>query len=146
MACMARNRVGHALVALGRWAEAEAVYVEVTRVWETLGHSNVHEAHAGRAVALAQSGFLAEAEAVADIVLDHVLKQGTKGLVEPVLLLWGLSTVYRLAGNGEKQRQVKALAEGVVAHSRSVISDGEVLERYLDLHARQFEEINATAE
>ncbi|WP_029041903.1 BTAD domain-containing putative transcriptional regulator [Cucumibacter marinus] len=146
MSCMARNRVGHVLVALGRWAEAEAVYVEVARVWETLGHSNVHEAHAGRAVAMAQSGRLEEAEALADSVLDHVLEQGTQGLVEPVLLLWGLSRVYGLAGKEEKRQQVRALAEKVVARASAVIGDEELLRRYLDMHSTHLEEINAAAE
>ncbi len=50
----ARNRVGHTLLALARWADAYAAYGEALVVWAPLQHANRYEALAGRAMAAAQ--------------------------------------------------------------------------------------------
>ncbi len=57
----ARNRVGHTLLALERWSEADAAYGDALRVWEPIQHPNLYEAVAGRAVAAFCLGRRAEA-------------------------------------------------------------------------------------
>lgn len=103
----ARNRIGHTLLELGRWVEAEAAYCEALRVWEPLHHPNRYEAGAGRAVALYQLGRQAEALASVDEVLEFVESAGLVGIVEPVLLLLNCEMV--LAGNGVAERAAQAL-------------------------------------
>ncbi|MEZ4728514.1 MAG: hypothetical protein R3E79_15375 [Caldilineaceae bacterium] len=68
----ARNRVEHTLLALARWADAEAAYREVLVVWEPMQHPNRYEAVAGRAVALYHLGRAEEALSLAQEVLTFV--------------------------------------------------------------------------
>lgn len=90
----ARNRVGHTLLALARWADAEAAYREALAVWEPMQHPNLYEAVAGRAAALWQLGRAAEALSLAQEVLTFVVAAPEMaGIVEPVLLLLNCATV-----------------------------------------------------
>lgn len=95
----ARNRVGHTLLALERWADAAAAYAEALTVWAPTQHPNRYEAVAGHAVARYHLGHHAEALALAQEVLTFVGTADLVGIVEPVLLL--LSCVTVLAGCGE---------------------------------------------
>jgi len=89
----ARNRVGHTLLALERWAEAEAAYAAALVVWEPTQHPNRYEAVAGRAVALLYLGRPAEALPLVQAVLTFVAAHDLTGIVEPVLLLLNCATV-----------------------------------------------------
>lgn len=95
----ARNRVGHTLLALERWAEAEAAYCTALVVWEPMQHPNRYEAVAGRAVALVHLGRQAEALALVQEVLTFVAAHDLVGIVEPVLLLLNCATVLSGGGN-----------------------------------------------
>ena len=44
----ARNRVGHTLLALERWQEADEMYASALEVWHPLNNPNLYEAKAGR--------------------------------------------------------------------------------------------------
>lgn len=89
----ARNRVGHTLLALERWGEAEAVYTMALAVWEATQHPNRYEAVAGRAVALLHLGRQDAALPLVDEVLAFVTAHDLAGIVEPVLLLLHCATV-----------------------------------------------------
>lgn len=95
----ARNRLGHTLLALARWAEAATAYGEALTVWAPTQHPNRYEAVAGRAVALYHLGQRAEALALVQEVLTFVATADLVGIVEPVLLLLNCATV--LSGSGE---------------------------------------------
>ena len=104
----ARNRVGHTLLALARWADAEVAYHEALTVWEPMQHPNRYEAVAGRAAALWQLGRAAEALLLAQEVLTFVAAAAEMaGIVEPVLLLLNCELV--LAGCGEQKSAQQAL-------------------------------------
>ncbi|MDQ3248494.1 MAG: hypothetical protein M3Q45_04720, partial [Chloroflexota bacterium] len=108
----ARNRVGHTLLALERWGDAEGAYAEALAVWASRQHPNRHEAVAGRAVALFHLGRQAEALALVNQVLDFVAVNDLVGIVEPVLLLLNCETV--LAGCGEVAEARKVLQRAAV--------------------------------
>lgn len=104
----ARNRVGHTLLALERWVDAEVGYREALIVWEPMQHPNRYEAVAGRAAALWQLGRAAEALPLAQEVLTFVSAAAEmSGIVEPVLLLLNCAAV--LAGCGEQRSAQQAL-------------------------------------
>ena len=95
----ARNRVGHTLLALERWADAEVAYRAALTVWEPMQHPNRYEAVAGQAVALFRLGHTHAALAMAQEVLMFVASQDLVGIVEPVLLLLNCATVLTGCGN-----------------------------------------------
>lgn len=104
----ARNRVGHTLLALARWADAEAAYCEALVVWEPMQHPNRYEAVAGRAAALYHLGRAEEALSLAQEVLTFVAAAAEMaGIVEPVLLLLNCEMV--LTGCGEQGAAQQAL-------------------------------------
>ena len=119
----ARNRVGHTLLALERWAEADAAYAEALTVWEPLQHPNRYEAVAGRAVAMLQLGRQAEALNLVNEVLDFVAAKDLVGIVEPVLLLLNCATVLSGYGKEETARQVLQRADVWVQMVSERISD-----------------------
>jgi len=104
----ARNRVGHTLLALERWGEAEAAYAAALVVWEPTQHPNRYEAVAGRAVALLYLGRPAEALPLVQAVLTFVAAHDLTGIVEPVLLLLNCATVLTVS---VAQAQVDAVLQ-----------------------------------
>ncbi|MCB1811895.1 MAG: hypothetical protein KDK04_09285, partial [Candidatus Competibacteraceae bacterium] len=102
----ARNRVGHTLAALGRWAEAYAAYTDALQVWAPQRHSNRYEALAGHALAAYRLGKTDDALAALAEVLDFLESQGLSGLSEPVLLLLNCATVLQDTGRSEPARQI----------------------------------------
>ena len=130
----ARNRVGHTLLALERWADAYAAYGEALIVWAPLQHTNRYEALAGRAVAAAHLGKQDEALALVAEVLEFTATAGLAGVVEPVLLLLNCAAVLSAAGQAERAQQVLAQADAWVQTIAGRISDDEV--RAVFLHQR----------
>ncbi len=127
----ARNRVGHTLLALERWADAEVAYREALTVWEPMQHPNQYEAVAGRAVALLHLDRPAEALALVNVVLAFVAAHDLVGIVEPVPLLFNCATV--LCGAGETA-QAQATLQRAAAWVESVagrISDEAVRTAFL---------------
>ena len=127
----ARNRVGHTLLALERWADAYAMYGEALAVWAPLQHANRYEALAGRAVAAARLGKQDEALALVAEVLDFTATAGLAGVVEPVLLLLNCAAVLSDAGQAERAQQVLAQADAWVQTIAGRISDDAVREVFL---------------
>lgn len=109
----ARNRIGHTLVALARWNEAERAYGDALLVWEPTQHPNRYEAVAGRAVALAHLGRQAEALPLVREVLTFVDTHDLVGIVEPVLLLLNCATVLCGTGQGEQAAALQRAAAWV---------------------------------
>ncbi|MGB5050921.1 MAG: BTAD domain-containing putative transcriptional regulator [Caldilineaceae bacterium] len=107
----ARNRVGHVLVALERWAEADAAYAQALEVWEPLQHPNRYEAVAGRGLTAWRLGHRAEALALAEEAIAFVQTEGMVGIVEPALLLLNCHRVFAEAG--EKKRADWSLQRAV---------------------------------
>jgi tetratricopeptide (TPR) repeat protein len=127
----ARNRVGHTLSALGRWADAFVAYGEALVVWEPQQHSNRYEAMAGRAVSAWQLGKTDEAQTLVGEVLEFVTTQVVLGLVEPVLLLLNCEAVLSKAGQTRQARQVLRQADDWVQMIAGRISDDAVREAFL---------------
>ncbi len=126
-----RNRVGHCLLALERWAEAEAAYAEALAVWEPLRHPNRVEAVAGRAVAAVKRGQTADGVGMAQEVLDFVIREGLRGVVEPVFLLLNCAHVLTASSREERAQQVLRQAESWVTTTARRISDDEVRRAFL---------------
>jgi tetratricopeptide (TPR) repeat protein len=127
----ARNRVGHTLLALERWADAYAAYEEALLVWAPLQHPNRYEALAGRAVAAAHLGKQDEALALVAEVLDFTAAAGLAGIVEPVLLLLNCATVLCDAGQRARAQEVLAQADAWVQTIAGRISDDAVRAAFL---------------
>jgi len=127
----ARNRVGHTLSALGRWADAYAAYEEALVVWEPQQHSNRYEAMAGQAVAACQLGLTDEAQSLVGKVLDFVTLHGLLGLVEPVLLLLNCETVLTAIGQAQPACEVLQQADAWVQMIANRIDDDAVREAFL---------------
>lgn len=127
----ARNRVGHTLLAMARWCEAEQAYCEALVVWAPTQHPNRYEAVAGLAMALLQLGRLPESLPLAQDVLDFVEVNGLVGIVEPVLLLLNCATVF--SGCGEPTQASEALQKAAdwVEMVASRIRDEVVLNAFL---------------
>jgi tetratricopeptide (TPR) repeat protein len=119
----ARNRAGHTLSALGRWADAYHAYGEALVVWESLQHPNRNEALAGRAAAGFHLGKQEEALALVEEVLDFVARKGLPGIVEPVRLLLNCETVLGGVEQVERARQVLLQAEQWIEMIAGRISD-----------------------
>ena len=130
----ARNRVGHTLLALERWADAYAAYAAALDVWAPLQHPNRYEALAGRAVTAARLGKQAEALALVAEVLDYTAAAGLARVVEPVLLLLNCATVLRDAGQPAPAREVLLQADAWVQTIAGRISDDAI--RAVFLHQR----------
>ena len=130
----ARNRVGHTLLALERWADAYAAYGEALVVWAPLQHANRYEALAGHAVAAAHLGKQEEALALVAEVLDFTTTAGLAGIVEPVLLLLNCATVLCDAGQTARAQEVLAQADAWVQTIAGRISDDAI--RAVFLHQR----------
>ncbi len=128
----ARNRVGHTLAVLARWADAYAAYGEALSVWATVQHPNRYEAIAGRAVAALQLGQRSEALALVEEVLNFILGNGVIGIVEPVRLLLNCEAVLTGVGQGEHGHQVLLQAKNWVQTIASRISDDNVRATFLD--------------
>lgn len=107
----ARNRVGHTLLALERWEEAEKAYREALRVWAPLKHPNRYEAVAGRAVALYELQETAAALTLVEEVEQFVATEGLTGIVEPLWLLLNCERV--LSACGEQLRSRAMLQQAV---------------------------------
>ena len=127
----ARNRVGHTLLALERWADAYAAYGEALVVWAPLQHTNRYEALAGRAVAAARLGKQEEALALVAEVLNFTETAGLAGVVEPVLLLLNCATVLGDAGQTAQAREVLLQADAWVQTIAGRISDDAIRAAFL---------------
>ena len=127
----ARNRVGHTLLALERWTEAEAAYREALVVWEPMQHPNRYEAVAGCAVALYHLGRQPEALALVQEVLTFVAAADLVGIVEPVLLLLSCETVLTGCGEGAVAQQPLQRAADWVQMVAGRISDDGVRTAFL---------------
>jgi len=130
----ARNRVGHTLLALERWADAYAAYAAALTVWAPLQHPNRYEALAGRAVAAARLGKQAEALALVAEVLEYTAAAGLARVVEPALLLLNCATVLRDAGQAAQAHAVLTQADAWVQTIAGRISDDAI--RAVFLHQR----------
>ena len=128
----ARNRVGHTLSVMGRWADADAAYGEALVVWEPLQHPNRYEAVAGRAVAALRLGRHTEALAFVDEVLDFVASKGLVGIVEPVRLLLNCEVVLTELGQTERGHNTLQQADAWVQTIAGRISDAGVREAFLN--------------
>ncbi|MEZ4676104.1 MAG: BTAD domain-containing putative transcriptional regulator [Caldilineaceae bacterium] len=128
----ARNRVGHILLALERWQEADDAYVAALAVWEPLRHPNHYEAVAGRAVARYQLRDQVAALALARTVLDFVDQKGLAGVVEPVLLLLHCETVLTGCGYAKEGRAVLQRAAAWIQTIAGRISDDRVRATFLN--------------
>jgi tetratricopeptide (TPR) repeat protein len=122
----ARNRVGHTLLALERWGEAETAYAEALIVWEPTHHPNRYEAVAGQAVALLHLGRQAEALPLVEAVLNFVAEHDLVGIVEPVLLLLNCATVLTASAEPAQAAAVLQQADGWVQTVADRISDERV--------------------
>jgi DNA-binding SARP family transcriptional activator/tetratricopeptide (TPR) repeat protein len=122
----ARNRVGHTLLALERWADGYDAYDKALAVWATMQHPNRYEALAGQSVAALHLGNPTEALTLVDEVLAFVAAQGLMGIVEPALLLRNCETVLRLLGQTAQARQVHDQAEAWINQIATRISDEKV--------------------
>ncbi|MBX3000201.1 MAG: NACHT domain-containing protein [Caldilineaceae bacterium] len=122
----ARNRVGHTLLALERWADAYWAYGEALAVWETFQHPNRYEALAGRAAAALELGKQEEALALVEEVLQFVSDQGLTGIVEPILLLLNCARVLSCLRGDERTGQILQQAEKWVEVIANRISDDRV--------------------
>jgi tetratricopeptide (TPR) repeat protein len=127
----ARNRVGHTLLALERWADAESAYREALVVWELMQHPNRYEAVAGRAVALYHLGRHGEALALTQEVLTFVATADLVGIVEPALLLLNCETVLTGCGECAAARQTLQHAADWVQMVAGRISDEAVRTAFL---------------
>jgi DNA-binding SARP family transcriptional activator len=127
----ARNRVGHTLLALARWGEAEIAYHEALVVWEPMQHPNRYEAVAGRAVALYHLGRQAEALTLTQEVLAFVAAADLVGIVEPVLLLLNCETVLTGCGQCAAAQHALQRADNWVQMVAGRISDDAVRTAFL---------------
>jgi DNA-binding SARP family transcriptional activator len=127
----ARNRLGHTLLALARWAEAATAYGEALTVWAPTQHPNRYEAVAGRAVALYHLGQHAEALALVQEVLTFVATADLVGIVEPVLLLLNCATVLTDCGEGAAAQQTLQRADDWVQLVAGRIRDNTVRTAFL---------------
>jgi len=127
----ARNRVGHTLLALERWAEADRAYREALAVWAPLQHPNRYEAVAGCAVAAFQLGNTDEALILVNEVLDFVAAKDLVGIVEPVLLLLNCATVLSAYGTVTQSEAALQRADDWVQTIADRISDEIVRRAFL---------------
>lgn len=127
----ARNRVGHTLLALERWAEADRAYAEALAVWAPLQHPNRYEAVAGCAVAALQLGRQDQASMFVNEVLDFVAANDLVGIVEPVLLLLNCATVLISLDRSAAARQSLTWANTWVQTIADRISDERVRSAFL---------------
>ena len=127
----ARNRVGHTLMALERWADADVAYAEAQAVWAPTQHPNRYEAMAGRAVAVFYLGRQDEALRLVNEVLAFVAVSDLAGIVEPVLLLLNCETVLTGLGRNVAARQVLTQAATWVQTVAGRISDEAVRAAFL---------------
>lgn len=102
----ARNRVGHTLSMLERWADAYATYGDALAVWATMQHPNRFEAVAGRAAAALHLGKQTEALALVAETLDFVQAKGLVGIVEPLRLLLNCERVLTELGEDTRGHAV----------------------------------------
>jgi predicted ATPase len=127
----ARNRTGHTYLALGRWADAYAMYGSALEVWNTMQHPNRFEAVAGLAVAALHQGKHDEALALANETMRFVEQQALAGIVEPAQMLLNCELVYRTLGHGDTARATLLRAGEWVRTIAQRISDDGVREAYL---------------
>jgi tetratricopeptide (TPR) repeat protein len=127
----ARNRVGHTLAALARWADAYAAYGEALAVWAAMQHPNRYEAVAGRAVAALQLGKHAEALALVEEALDFVTSNGLIGIVEPVRLYLNCEAVLTAVGLSERAHHALLQADDWVQTMAGRISAERVRATFL---------------
>ncbi len=130
----ARNRVGHTLATLSRWADAYAAYGEALAVWNSLPHPNRNEALAGRAAAAFWLGKHEEALTLVEDALEIVFSKGLLGIVEPVRLLLNCEAVLSGLGQFDRARQTLLQADSWVQTIAGRISDESVRQSFL--HAR----------
>lgn len=127
----ARNRVGHTLLALERWADAFAAYGEAIGVLASIQHPNRYEAMAGRAVAALRLGKQAEALALVEEVLEFVASKGLVGIVEPVRLFLNCEAVLSGVGQRERGHQTLLQANDWVQTIAGRISDEQARDAFL---------------
>ncbi|MBX3011336.1 MAG: hypothetical protein KF832_07500 [Caldilineaceae bacterium] len=130
----ARNRVGHTLLALARWDEAEVAYGEALVVWESLQHPNRYEAWAGRAVALAALDHPQEARGAVEAVVAFIAQHGFVGIVEPVLLCLNCAEVLTSLGDRDQALELLRQADDWVAMVATRISDEAVRHAFCHNH------------
>jgi tetratricopeptide (TPR) repeat protein len=128
----ARNRVGHTLLALERWADAHTAYAEALAVWDTMQHPNRIEALAGRAVAALEMGKKEEALALIDEVSTFVSDQGLVGIVEPVLLLCNCARVFKGCDQPQQARRALIQAETWIVQIAGRISAEDVRTAFVE--------------
>jgi tetratricopeptide (TPR) repeat protein len=128
----ARNRIGHTLLALHRWDDADAAYADALAVWEPLQHPNRYEAVAGRAVAAFHLNRRDEALALIDEALSFVEHEGLQGIVEPVLLLLNCAAVLRRVGQAERAQGALQRAETWLRAIAGRISDEGVRQSFVN--------------
>lgn len=105
-----RNRLGHALMALGRGVEAEAMFRQALVVWDEIENPNRYEALAGRAAALLALGRAEEAEELVHEVLTFADGDGTQRVIEPLLLFAYCVEVLAVRGDSRRVEAVQAQA------------------------------------
>lgn len=109
-----RNRLGHALLALGRAAEAEAMFRQALAVWDALENPNRYEALAGHAAALLALGRAAEAAVLVEEVLAFAIGDAPQRVIEPMLLFRYCVQVLTAGGESARARAVQAQAQAWV--------------------------------
>ncbi|MBI1294234.1 hypothetical protein GC175_04665 [bacterium] len=127
----ARNRVGHTLLSMHRWAEAAEAYAEALAVWEPLQHPNRIEAVAGRAIAAFHLNRSDEALALVEETLSFVARAGLQGAVEPVFLLLNCEDVLRGVGQVDRAQQALQLADDWIRRIAARISDESIRRVFL---------------
>ncbi len=128
----ARNRVGHTLLALRRWIDADAAYAQALAVWEPLQHPNRFEAMAGRAVTAFHLNRRSEALSLVDETLTLVERAGLQGVVEPVLLLLNCEQVLRRTGQMARAQQTLQQAAAWINTIAGRISDDRLRQTFLN--------------
>lgn len=125
-----RNRLGHALLALGRGAEAEAMFRQALAVWDELENPNRYEALAGRAAALLALGRAEEAEELVHEVLTFADGSAPQRVLEPMLLFQYCTQVLAAQGDSQRAGAMQAQAAAWVERIAACNDDPAVGEAY----------------
>jgi DNA-binding SARP family transcriptional activator/predicted ATPase len=126
-----RNRVGHTLLAMRCWPDADAAYARALEAWSQIRHPYRYEAVAGRAVAAFHLHRADEALAGVEECLSFVESQGLQRITEPVNLLLNCEEVLRGVGQAARAQQVLQQAENWVGLVAARISDEAIRRVFL---------------
>jgi predicted ATPase/DNA-binding SARP family transcriptional activator len=121
-----RNRIGHTLLAMRCWPDAEMAYGQALVTWGQIQHPYRYEAVAGRAVAAMHLHREAEALAGVEETLSFVESQGLQRITEPVNLLLNCEEVLRGVGQMERAQQVLQQADEWIRLVAARISDESI--------------------